>query len=56
MTLLIVLIKLTEILDHHAPLFKITKKEQTLHLKPWINEKIQYLMWKRDNLFRKYCS
>ena len=25
---------LTEILDHHAPLIKITKKERTLHLKP----------------------
>ena len=25
---------LTEILDHHAPLIKIIKKEQTLHLKP----------------------
>ena len=56
MTLLTVLIKLTEILHYHTPLFKITKKEQTLHLKPWINKKIQYLMWKRDNLFRKYCA
>ena len=35
---------LTEILDHHAPLIKITKKEQTLDLKPWINKEIQYLM------------
>ena len=32
---------LTEILDHHAPLIKITKKEQTLHLKLWINKEIQ---------------
>ena len=42
---------LTEILDHHAPLIKITKKERTLHLKPWINKENQYLMWKRDKLF-----
>ena len=39
---------LTEILDHHAPLIKIAKKERVLHLKPWINKEIQYLMWKRD--------
>ena len=42
---------LTEILDYHAPLIKITKKERTLSLKPWINKELQYLMWKRDNLF-----
>ena len=47
---------LTEILDHHTPLIEITKKERTLHLKPWINKVIQYLMWKRDKLFRKYCT
>ena len=47
---------LTEILDHHAPLIKITKKERTLHLKPWINKEIQYLMYKRDKLFRKYYT
>ena len=46
---------LHEILDHHAPLIKITKKEQTLHLKPWINKEIQYLMRKRDKLFQNYC-
>ena len=27
---------LTEILDHQAPLIKITKKERTLYLKSWI--------------------
>ena len=46
----------TEILDHHAPLIKITKKEGTLQLKHCINKEIQYLMWKRDKLFRKYCA
>ena len=39
--LLIVSIKLTEILDHHVPLIKITKKERTLHLKPWIKKETQ---------------
>ena len=47
---------LTEILDHQASLIKITKKERTIHLKPLINKEIQYLMWKRDQLFRKYCT
>ena len=46
---------LTEILDHCALLIKITKKERTLHLKPLINKEIQYVMWKRDKQFRKYC-
>ena len=46
---------LHEILDHHPPLIKITEKEQTLHLKPWINKEIQYLMRKRDKLFQNYC-
>ena len=31
---------LTEILDHHAALIKVTKKEQTLHLKYQINKEI----------------
>ena len=35
---------LTEILDQHAPLIKIIKKEGFLHLKTWINKEIQYLM------------
>ena len=57
MTLLIVSIKtLTEILVHHAPVNKITKKERSLHLTPWINKEIQYLLWKRDKLIQKYCA
>ena len=48
---------LTEILDHHAPLTKITEIERTLQLKkPWINKEIQYLMWKKDKLFPKYYA
>ena len=47
---------LTEIVDHHAPLAKVTKKERTLQSKPWINNEIKHLMWKRDKLFQKYCS
>ena len=45
---------LSEIVDRHAPLTKVTKKERTLQSKPWINKEIKHLMWKRDKLFRKY--
>ena len=50
---------LTKILDHHTPLIKITQKERILHVKPWVNKEIQYLMWKKDknnnnqNLFKQ---
>ena len=42
---------LSEIVDRHAPLTKVTKKERTLQSKPWINKEIKHLMWKRDKLF-----
>ena len=35
---------LSEIVDHHAPLTKVTKKERTLQSKPWINKEIKHLM------------
>ena len=38
------------------PLTKVTKKERTLHWKSWINKEIQYLLCKKDKLFRKYCT
>ena len=47
---------LSEIVDCHAQLTKVTKKERTLQSKPWINKEIKHLMWKRDKLFRKYCA
>ena len=47
---------LSEIVDHHAPLTKVTKKERTLQSKPWINKEIKHLMWKRGKFFRKYCK
>ena len=47
---------LNEIVDRHAPLAKVTKKERTLQSKPWINKEIKHLMWKRDKLFRKFCA
>ena len=47
---------LNEIVDRHAPLAKVTKKERTLQSKPWINKEIKHFMWKRDKLFRKFCA
>ena len=47
---------LSEIVDRHAPLTKVTKKERTLQSKPWINKEIKHLMWKRGKFFRKYCK
>ena len=47
---------LSEIVDRHAPLTKVTKKERTLQSKPWINKEIKHLMWKIDKLFRKYYA
>ena len=47
---------LNEIVDRHAPLSKVTKKERNLQSKPWINKEIKHLMWKRDKLFRKCCA
>ena len=47
----------SKIVDHHARLIKVTKKERTSQSKPWINNKeIKHLMWKRDKLFRKYLK
>ena len=47
---------LSEIVDRHPPLTKVTKKERTLQSKPWINKETKHLMWKRDKLFQKYCA
>ena len=47
---------LTEVLNYHASLTKITTKERTLHLKPRINKEMKYLLWKKKKLFRNYCA
>ena len=47
---------LSEIVDRHAPLTKVAKKERTLLSKPWINKEIKHLVWKKDELFRKFCA
>ena len=47
---------LNEIVDCHVSLTKVIKKGRTLQSKPWINKEMKHLMWKRDKLFRKYCT
>ena len=44
------------ILDVLAPYKKLSKKELKLKSKPWINNKIQHLMKKRDQLPSKYSK
>ena len=45
---------LNYLLDEHAPLRTLTKKEKSLKLKPWINNEIKKQMSLRDKLFRKF--
>ena len=47
---------LSEIIDGHAPVTKVTKKEKPLRSKSWVNKEIKYCMWKRDELPQKYCA
>lgn len=43
------------LLDEHAPLKLVTKKEMSLRLKPWITGNIRQQMFLRDSFFRKFC-
>ena len=44
------------LLDEFAPYKKLNKHEIKLKTKPWINKEIQFLMWERDKLFKKYYN
>ena len=44
------------ILDEFAPYKKLSKNEMKLKTKPWVNAEVQYLMWKRDKLFKTFCK
>ena len=44
------------LLDEHAPLHELTKKEMSLKVKPWITKKIQFLMKLRDKKYKLYCK
>ena len=39
---------LDKLVDQHAPLKKLTKKQISLKSKPWVNKEIKFLMIKRD--------
>ena len=44
---------LNEIVNKHAPLKKLTKRDLKLRNKPWINSRIQKMMRLRDSLLKK---
>ena len=45
---------LESIINDHAPIKKLTKKEVSLKSKPWINKQIQTKMKQRDRTLKKY--
>ena len=47
---------ITRLLDEHAPIKKLTKRETSLKAKPWITTKISNLMIKRDKIFKSFCK
>ena len=42
------------LLDEFAPHRKLKKHEIKLKTKPWITKELQYLMWERDKVYKKY--
>ena len=48
--------KLNEILDRHAPLRKLSKKELSFLERPWISKEIKNLMYERDKYYKKLCK
>ena len=50
------LLIINKLLDEHAPLKKLSKREVALKQKTWITKKIQRKMIERDKLFKKYCK
>ena len=49
-------VRINEIIDKHAPLKKVSKKELKLQAKPWITPGIQKLTKRRDKLLRLYIK
>ena len=47
------LASLDELVKTHAPLKKLTKRDNKLRNKPWMNGKIQKMMRIRDQLLKK---
>ena len=47
---------LNKLLDEHAPLKKLSRREFSFKSKPWISKDIQKLMIKRDRIYKLYCK
>ena len=43
--------KLDDLVEKHSPLKKLLKNNIRLRNKPWINSRIQKMMYQRDRLF-----
>ena len=48
--------KINRLLDEHAPIHKLSKREISLKLKPWITKDIHILMKLREKKFKFYCK
>ena len=48
--------KLSEVIDKHAPIKKLTKKEIKFSLKPWITPGIKKSIEMKNTLFKKYLK
>ena len=48
--------QVNEIINSHAPLKKLSKKELRINAKPWITEGIRKSIKRRDKLLRKYIN
>ena len=44
------------LLDEHAPIHKLSKKQLSFKKKAWINRSTESLMRERDKLFKSYCQ
>ena len=48
--------RVNTLLDKHTPNHKLSKKEMSLKIKPWINKNIQSVIRECDRLFQRYCN
>ena len=48
--------QINTLLDQHAPIHKLSKKQISLKKKPWISKSIQSFMRERNRLFKSYCQ
>ena len=48
--------KLSKIIDHHAPIKQIPRKELKLRSKPWITLAIRKSIFVKNKLYKKYLK